>query len=74
LEFAVKNAGYAINHYDVLPDRVIFYLWPSAGGCKFSFQFRSRFGTKAQSAASILYDYYNPEARAVVAPMRFVVR
>jgi uncharacterized protein YfaS (alpha-2-macroglobulin family) len=74
LELAVKNAGYAINHYDVLPDRVIFYLWPSAGGCKFSFQFRSRFGTKAQSAASILYDYYNPEARAVVAPMRFVVR
>lgn len=74
LELAVKNAGYAINHYDVLPDRVIFYLWPRAGGCKFSFQFRSRFGTKAQSAASILYDYYNPEARAVVAPMRFVVR
>ncbi len=74
LELAVKNAGYAINHYDVLPDRLIFYLWPSAGGCKFSFQFRSRFGTKAQSSASILYDYYNPEARAVVAPTRFVVR
>ncbi|MFN7928981.1 MAG: hypothetical protein U0Y68_13745 [Blastocatellia bacterium] len=74
LELAVKNADYAINHYDVLPDRVIFYLWPRAGGCKFSFQFRSRFGTKAQSAASILYDYYNPEARAIVAPTRFVVR
>jgi uncharacterized protein YfaS (alpha-2-macroglobulin family) len=74
LELAVQNAGYDINHYDVLPDRVVFYLWPRAGGCKFSFQFRSRFGTKAQSAASILYDYYNPEARAVVAPTRFVVR
>ncbi len=71
LELAVKNAGYDINHYDVLPDRVVFYLWPRAGGCKFSFQFRSRFGTKAQSAASILYDYYNPEARAIVAPTRF---
>ncbi|MBS1811227.1 MAG: carboxypeptidase regulatory-like domain-containing protein [Acidobacteria bacterium] len=74
LELAVKGAGYDINHYDVLPDRVVFYLWPRAGGCKFSFQFRSRFGTKAQSSASILYDYYNPEARAVVAPTRFVVR
>jgi uncharacterized protein YfaS (alpha-2-macroglobulin family) len=74
LESAVQKSGSDINHYDVLPDRVIFYLWPRAGGCKFSFQFRSRFGTKAQTSASILYDYYNPEARAIVAPTRFVVR
>jgi A-macroglobulin TED domain/Alpha-2-macroglobulin family/Carboxypeptidase regulatory-like domain/MG2 domain/Alpha-2-macroglobulin bait region domain/A-macroglobulin receptor binding domain/Macroglobulin domain MG3 len=74
LELAASKSGFDINHYDVLPDRVIFYLWPRAGGCKFSFKFRSRFGTKAQSSASILYDYYNPEARAVVAPTRFVVQ
>ena len=28
----------------------------------------------AQTAASIVYDYYNPEARAIVAPTRFVVK
>lgn len=74
LELATTKAGYDINHYEILPDRVVLYLWPRAGGCKFSFRFRSRFGAKAQSSASILYDYYNPEARAVVAPMRFVVQ
>jgi uncharacterized protein YfaS (alpha-2-macroglobulin family) len=59
---------------DVLPDRVIFYLWPPAGGVKFDFKFRARYGIKAKSAPSVLYDYYNPEARAVVAPVQFVVR
>jgi len=29
---------------------------------------------KAQTAASTVYDYYNPEARAVVAPVGFVVK
>ena len=74
LEAAVKEEGWGVNHYDVLPDRVILYLWPRAGGCKFSFKFRSRYGTNALNAASILYDYYNPEARAVIAPSRFVAR
>ncbi len=74
LEAAVKEEGWGINHYDVLPDRVVFYLWPRAGGCKFSFKFRSRYGTKALNAASILYDYYNPEARAVIAPTRFTIK
>lgn len=72
LELAVKSAGYAINQYDVLPDRVVFYLWPRAGGVKFAFKFKLRYGVKAMTMASILYDYYNPEARAVVAPTRFI--
>jgi hypothetical protein len=29
---------------------------------------------RAQSEESILYDYYNPEARASVPPARFVVQ
>jgi uncharacterized protein YfaS (alpha-2-macroglobulin family) len=74
LEKAVKEAGWGVNQYDVLPDRVILYLWPRAGGTRVEFKFKPRFGVKALSAASILYDYYNPEARAVVAPMKFVVR
>jgi A-macroglobulin TED domain/Alpha-2-macroglobulin family/MG2 domain/Carboxypeptidase regulatory-like domain/A-macroglobulin receptor binding domain/Macroglobulin domain MG3/Alpha-2-macroglobulin bait region domain len=74
LEQAVKGSGRGINHYDVLPDRVIFYLWPPAGGVKFDFRFRPRYGIKAKTAPSVLYDYYNPEARAVVAPAQFVVK
>ena len=74
LEAAVKEEGWGINHYDVLPDRIVLYLWPRAGGTKFNFKFKSRYGIKAINTASILYDYYNPEARAVVAPERFVVK
>ncbi len=74
LEKAKSETGWGLNQYDVLPDRVVFYLWPQAGGVKFAFKFRPRFGLKAQSAPSVLYDYYNPEARAVLAPTRFVVR
>jgi hypothetical protein len=74
LEQAAKESNRGLNHYDVLPDRVIVYLWPRAGGVKFSFKFKPRCGVKAQTSPSSLYDYYNPEARAVIAPTRFVVR
>ncbi len=74
LETAARDSGYGINQYDVLPDRVVVYLWPQTGGTKFSFKFKLRYGIKAQSAPSLLYDYYNPEAKAVVAPTRFVVK
>jgi hypothetical protein len=74
LETAMKGSGWVINQYDVLPDRVVVYLWPYAGGAKFDFKFRARFGLNAKSAASVLYDYYNPEARAVVPPVTFKVR
>jgi hypothetical protein len=74
LERAMKESGWRINQYDVLPDRLVVYLWPHAGGTKFTFSFKPRFGLKAQTAPSILYDYYNPEARAVVAPKHFIVQ
>jgi hypothetical protein len=74
LERAAKESGGELNHYDAPPDRVIVYLWPRAGGVKFSFKFKLRFGVKAQSAPSTLYDYYNPEAHVVIAPTRFDVR
>ena len=74
LESAMKNSGWELNQYDVLPDRIIVYLWPRAGGTKFSFKFKLRYGIRAQSAPSVLYDYYNPEARVVVAPTRFAVK
>jgi hypothetical protein len=63
-----------IGGYEVQPDRVVFYLWPEAGGTKFDFRFRPRYRSNALTAPSVLYDYYNPENRAVVAPTRFIVR
>jgi A-macroglobulin receptor binding domain len=70
---AMDAADRGISRYDILPDRVVFYLWPRAGGVKFDFKFRPRFAMNAKSAPSILYDYYNSEARTVVAPRSFVI-
>ena len=70
---AMKASGWDLSRYDVLPDRVVLYLWPRAGGTRFQFSFRPRFGLAAKSAPSLLYDYYNPEARAVLAPPKFNV-
>lgn len=68
-----KDSGY-LNGYEVQPDKVVFYLWPKAGGSSFEFKFRMRFRMEAMSGPSLLYDYYNPEASAAVRPVRFVVR
>ena len=70
LEDAKQNG---VDGYEVQPDRVVFYR-PSAGGSKFQFVFRTRFGINAMSAPSVLYDYYNPEANAAVLPIRFNVQ
>jgi len=51
----------------------VFYLWPKAGGTRFDFGFRPRLGEKAKSAPSVLYDYYNPESRAVAPPAVFMI-
>jgi hypothetical protein len=74
LESAMKKSGWAISQYDVLPDRVVVYLWSYAGGVDFDFKFRPRLALTAKTAPSVVYDYYNPEARAVVLPATFVVR
>jgi len=74
LETAIRDSNWSLNQYDILPDRVVVYLWPSAGGTEFNFKFRPRMAMTAKTAASTLYDYYNPEARAVVAPKLLQVR
>ncbi|HSS18502.1 MAG TPA: alpha-2-macroglobulin family protein [Pyrinomonadaceae bacterium] len=73
LESAVKNSSWSIRQYDVLPDRVVVYLWPAAGGVSFDFKFRPRFALKAKSAPSTIYDYYNPESNYAIAPTSFAV-
>ncbi len=72
LELAQTAPG--VSGYDIQPDRVVFYLWPTAGGTSFSFDFQMRYRSEAMSAPSLVYDYYNPEANATVAPVRFTVR
>ncbi len=59
--------------YELLPDRVIFYLWPRAGGVDLTFGFRPRMAMQAKSATSILYDYNNPEALSEAAPLSLAV-
>ena len=70
LESAVKN-NWSIDQYDVLPDRIIVYVWPKAGGTEFAFKFRMRFPVDAQTAPSQLYDYYNPDSSVVLKPIHF---
>ena len=74
MEHAITTAGFDIGRYDILPDRLIVYIWPRAGGTRFDFKIRPRFGMNAQSAPSTLYDYYNPDSRFTVKPTRFVIK
>jgi hypothetical protein len=74
LASAMAETGWALGGYDVQPDRLVVYLWPQGGTTRFRFKFRPRYGLNALTAPSQLYDYYNPEARTVVPPTRFVVR
>ena len=69
-----RQSGAGVDEYEVQPDRVVFYVWPAAGGSSFGFDFRPRYRMEASSASSSLYDYYNPEAAAAVAPVKFSVQ
>ena len=71
---AAMDADSSLSRYDVLPDRIILYMWSRAGGTRFNFKFRPRYGINAQTPASIVYDYYNEEAKATVAPLKFSVK
>jgi hypothetical protein len=73
LAAAMEN-DWSISKYEVLPDRIRIYMWAKAGGTKINFKVRPRYGINAQTPASVVYDYYNPEAQAVNAPIRFVVQ
>jgi len=71
LESAMKKVGWSFSHYEILPDRVVTYLWPWNNKVNFTFSFRPRFAMDAESAQSQVYDYYNPEAHAVLGPIHF---
>ena len=60
--------------FDVLPDKILIYAPAQSFPLDFNFKFNLRYGIKAQTAPSLVYDYYNEEARAVVAPVEFIVK
>jgi hypothetical protein len=64
----------SVDRYDVLPDRIVLYLWPVAGGVSLDFDLRARMPMAAKTASSILYDYYNPEALSEIAPVGWQVK
>lgn len=74
LEKAMNDADWNISQYEIRPDRLVVYLWPKAGGTDFDFTFRERYEVNALTAPSVLYDYYNPDARTVVRPTRIDVK
>ena len=74
LEAVLHDRRSGVYRYDVLPDHVVLYLWPSKDSAPLSFDFHARFGMEAKSAPSSLYDYYNPEVSAEVAPSVFRIR
>lgn len=71
---AAMDADWSLSRYDVLPDRIILYMWSKAGGTRFNFSFKPRYGINANTPASVVYDYYNEEAKGTVAPLRFEVK
>ena len=71
LEKAIESGTWDLYRYDVLPDRLIAYVWPRAGGTRLDFKFHLRYGINAKTPPSILYDYYNPDAQVTVKPVRF---
>ncbi|HEX8637977.1 MAG TPA: hypothetical protein VF692_07945, partial [Pyrinomonadaceae bacterium] len=73
LEKAVRES-WSFRRYEILPDKIIVYLWANPGGTRFDFKFKPSYGISAQTAPSVVYDYYNDEARATIAPIRFSVK
>ncbi len=69
-----KEANWNFSRYDVLPDKIIVYMWAQAGAVNINFKFRQRYAINAQTAPSIVYDYYNAEAEATVAPLKFSIK
>jgi hypothetical protein len=74
LETAVAASGYQVNQYEVLPDKVLLYVWPKAGGLNVKFKFTERYAIDALVAPSALWDFYNPDARVTLEPQRFTMK
>jgi uncharacterized protein YfaS (alpha-2-macroglobulin family) len=66
---------WVITRYELEPDRIVFYLWSwKAEGSRFNFRFTPRYAVHAKAAPATLFDYYNPDLKAVIAPQTFQVK
>ncbi len=74
LQKQTSESGWELSYFEVLPDRVVTYLWPRAGGTKFFVRFKGRMAIDAKAAPHRLWDYYNPDAVVTMEPGRFVIR
>lgn len=66
-----RRALAGLSDFELRPDRVVLYLWPPAGGVEVPVRFTPRMGIDALAAPSALYDYYNPDARVTLPPVRY---
>ena len=67
--------GVRLSRFDLTGRQIILYLEDLAYGEPFAFNFRLRakYPVKAQAPASVAYDYYNPDLRAVARPQAMTV-
>ncbi|CAN5660255.1 hypothetical protein BH20ACI4_BH20ACI4_13870 [soil metagenome] len=72
LETAKKEAE--LSSYDILPEKIVVYTWANSAPTSFNFKFKPRYALNAQNTRSIVYDYYNEEAKATIAPVKFEVK
>ncbi|MCD6309819.1 MAG: hypothetical protein J7M18_03835 [Candidatus Eremiobacteraeota bacterium] len=65
-----------INKYNTTSRQIIIYLEKLAPGqkLKFSYQLKARFPLKAKTPESKVYQYYNPEVKAVAPPVKMEVK
>lgn len=70
-----QEAGVRLSRFDLTGRQIILYLEDLAYGEPFAFSFRlrARYPVKAQSPASVAYDYYNPDVQAVARPQAVTV-
>jgi len=65
--------NWTISRYELQPDRIVFYIWSwKAEGTHLKFTFKPRYAIHAKAAPATLFDYYNPDLKAVLAPQTFV--
>jgi len=74
LDQAVARWDSGLFRYDVLPDRIHVYLWPTNGDAVFDFTFRPRLGLRAKTPPCRLVDYYNPDLEVILPPVTFQVQ
>jgi hypothetical protein len=70
-----QEEGVRLSRFDLTGRQIILYLEDLAYGEPFAFTFRLRakYPMKAQAPASVAYDYYNPDVRAIARPQTVTV-